>query len=129
MSNQGIGQSYWYLATPYSKYPGGLDAAFVLAAKGAAACVRAGVPVFSPITHTHPVAIHGGIDPYDHAIWLPADAPLMRQARGLIVLTAEGWRESYGIGVEIAEFERLVRPIHYMAPFDVPAGLLSAAAI
>lgn len=112
--------SYWYLATPYSQYRDGLEAAFALAAKAAAVLVRAGVPVFSPIAHTHPVARFGNMDPLDHSIWLPADEPLMRAAHGLIVLTADGWQDSYGIGFEIEMFNSMNRPVHYMTPFVVP---------
>ena len=44
---------FWYLATPYSKFPGGLDAAYVEACKAQALLIKAGVPVFCPISHTH----------------------------------------------------------------------------
>lgn len=118
--------SFWYLATPYSKYPAGIEAAFVLAAENTAHLIRAGVPVYSPIAHTHPIAVHGGIDPLDHSIWLPADAPLMAAASGLIVLTAETWEVSYGISVEIAAFKAAGKPILYMAPGIVPAELVPA---
>ena len=43
-----------YLATPYSKYPAGLQQAFVDAAKLAALLLRSGMNVYSPIAHTHP---------------------------------------------------------------------------
>lgn len=42
---------YWCLATPYSKVPGGIDAAFEAAAREAALYVKAGIPVVSPIAH------------------------------------------------------------------------------
>lgn len=115
--------SYWYLATPYSKYPGGLEAAFVLACKATADLIRAGVRVYSPIAHTHPVALHGEIDPYDHGIWLPADQPFMDAAKGVIVLRAETWEQSYGIKCEIAAFEAAGKPVIYMDPGVVPEGL------
>lgn len=115
---------FYYLATPYSKYPHGIEAAFRLAAENTAHLIRAGVPIYSPIAHTHPIAIHGGIDPLDHSIWLPADEPLMRAAKGLIVLMAETWEESYGISVEIAEFKAERKPILYMEPGIVPAELV-----
>ncbi|NIA67764.1 DUF1937 family protein [Pelagibius litoralis] len=105
---------YHYLATPYSKYPHGLEAAFQEASKAAALLVRAGVKVFSPIAHTHPVAVHGLIDPLDHDVWLPADKPLMDSATGLIVVKMETWEDSYGISVEIQEFKAAGKPISYM---------------
>ena len=105
---------YWYLATPYSKYPDGIQAAFEDAATNTAALVRQGIPVFSPIAHTHPVAVYGGIDPYDHSIWIPADKPLMEAAHGLLVCKMKGWEESYGIKVEIEHFEAAGKPVHYL---------------
>jgi hypothetical protein len=110
--------SFWYLATPYSKYHAGIETAFVLAAQTAASLVRAGIPVYSPIAHTHPIAVHGQIDPLDHGIWLPADEPFMRAACGLIVLCAQGWKESRGIAHEIEQFAG--RPIVYMDPGTIP---------
>lgn len=118
--------SYFYLASPYSKYPDGIHAAFEDICKQAALLIRHNIPVYSPIAHTHPVAIHGGIDPYAHDIWLPADEPLMRMARGLIVCKMATWESSYGIGVEIKQFEADGKPIYYMEPGVVPQELLSA---
>ncbi len=116
--------SYWYLATPYSKYPGGIDEAFKLACRETAVLIRASVRVYSPIAHTHPVAIHGNIDPYDHKIWMPADEPFMHAAKGLIVLRAESWKQSYGIGEEIKAFRAAEKPIVFMDVGVVPRCLL-----
>lgn len=111
---------FWYLATPYSKYSGGIEAAFRVACWQTGLLIRAGVPVFSPIAHTHPVAIHCRMDPLDHAVWMPADRPMMDAARGLIVCMIPGWRESYGVGVEIETFQRAGKPVIYMRPGEVP---------
>ncbi|MBP2232560.1 hypothetical protein J2847_005889 [Azospirillum agricola] len=115
--------SFWYLATPYSQFAGGIAAAFRAACDQAAVLVKAGIPVFAPIVHTHPIAILGGLDPRDHGIWLPADAPFMAAARGLIVCKLPGWTESFGIAEEIKAFQAMVKPIVYMQPGDVPAPL------
>ena len=112
--NLKLESGYWYLATPYSKYPDGIKAAFEDAAINTAALVLQGIPVFSPIAHTHPVAVYGGIDPYDHDIWIPADKPLMGAAHGLLVVKMEGWEESYGIGIEIAHFKAAGKPVHFV---------------
>jgi hypothetical protein len=111
---------FWYLGTVYSKHTGGIEQAFVEASQQAAILTLAGVPVFSPIAHTHPIAIHGNIDPLDHAIWLEADRTLMEAAKGMIVCMMEGWRQSYGIDHEIKAFQRMGKPIIYMTPGEVP---------
>jgi hypothetical protein len=115
--------SFLYLATPYSKYPGGIDEAFRLACRAAGLLIQHGVRVYSPIAHTHPIAVHAGIDPYAHKIWLPADKPFMDAASGLIVLRAESWEISYGIGEEIKEFTAAQKPVHYMDCWTVPDGV------
>jgi hypothetical protein len=54
-----------YLATPYSKFSGGINMAFVEASIFAARLLALGVKIYSPIAHTHPLAIYGNIDPLD----------------------------------------------------------------
>jgi hypothetical protein len=115
---------FWYLATPYSKYAAGIEQAFIDACRETALLIRAGVPTFSPIAHTHPIAMHGDIDPLAHEIWLPADRPMMDAASGLIVCQMEGWEASYGIGVEIETFKAAGKPVVYMTPGVVPAEVL-----
>ena len=106
---------YWYLATPYSKYPAGIEKAFQHASEAAAHVIRQdGRRVYCPIAHTHPIAVYGHMDPYDHEIWLPQDRPFMDNAAGLIVVKMPGWEESFGIGVEIEEFRKAGKPIEYM---------------
>jgi hypothetical protein len=111
---------FWYLATPYSKYHGGIYEASRAASREAAVLIRAGVPVFCPIAHSHPIAINGGLDPLDHKIWLPACQPMMDAAGGLIVCMLSGWQESVGVEHEICVFEGQDKPIVYMTPGVVP---------
>jgi len=112
--------SFWYLGTVYSKHAGGIEAAFVEASQQAALLVRAGIPVFSPIAHTHPIAVHGDLDPMDHSIWLTADVAFMEAAVGMIVCRMDGWEASYGIRHEIEAFTRMGKPIAFMTPGCVP---------
>jgi hypothetical protein len=105
--------SYWYMGSPYSKYAAGLGQAHIDVCKEVARYIQAGVPVYSPIAHTHPVAIYGGVDPLDHSIWLPADRPMMDAAHGLIVLKMEGWGESFGLKYEVRVFTDAKKPIIY----------------
>ena len=116
--------TFWYLASPYSKYPCGLNCAFVDVCKQATLLVEQGIPVFSPIAHTHPIALHGGLDPLDHSIWIPADEPFMRAASGLIVLKLDGWKESHGVKIEIDHFLEARKPVVFMTPGIVPRELV-----
>lgn len=105
-----------YLATPYSKYKDGLNNAFVDTAKITAKLLQSGLRVYSPIVHTHPIAIYGNIDPYDHDVWLPFDRIMMEKADTLYVVLLDGWRESYGVAHEIDVFTEAGKPIWYYDP-------------
>jgi len=112
--------SYWYLATPYSKHPDGIDEAYRQACRQTAILYEALIPVFCPIAHSHGVAIFGGLDPLDHTIWMPADKPMMAAAHGLIVCKLAGWESSYGVWQETRYFRHANKPIVYMDPGHLP---------
>ena len=105
---------YIYLATPYSRFAGGIEQAFNEACRAAAYFVRRGESVFSPIAHTHPIAVKSGIDPLDLKIWLPQDGPLMNAAGELVIVKMPGWQESKGIAAEIEAFSLAGKPIRYL---------------
>jgi hypothetical protein len=106
-----------YLATPYTRYPGGHAAAFELACRSAATFLSAGIPVFSPIAHSHPIALFMTKEQvFDHDLWVKIDAPMLAACDSMIVVTADGWRESTGVKHEIAMFEKAGKPIVYWAP-------------
>lgn len=109
-----------YLATPYSKYENGnLELAFRDAARLAAQIMIAGIKVYSPIAHTHPLAVYGDIDPLDHDIWLPFDEAMMTASDVLIVARMKGWDQSKGIAHEIQFFERAGKPIFDLDPITL----------
>lgn len=102
----------YYLATPYTKYKGGdIEAAFTEAAALAARLLKAGHKVYSPIAHTHPLAMHGKLDALDHSIWLPFDEAMMRACDALLVAHMDGWKESKGVLHEIQFFAKANKPI------------------
>ena len=103
-----------YLATPYSKFPEGIHAAFLAACEVAAWLIGQTVRVYCPIAHTHPIAIAGMIDPHDHKIWLPADRPFMDAAGGLLVAKLPTWEDSFGIAMEIETFQKAGKPVEFL---------------
>lgn len=102
---------YWYLASPYSAYPHGLNLAHREALAALAVFVREGVPVFSPIAHTHFTAMMENLDPLDHALWLPFCKPMADKAEGCLVLCMEGWQGSKGIAAEMEWFRAAGKPV------------------
>lgn len=103
-----------YLATPYSRFPGGIHVAFVEASIFAARLLALGVKVYSPIAHTHPLAIYGNIDPLDHSIWLPFDSAMMDASEALLVAEMSSWQTSKGIKHEIDYFTGAGKDVHFL---------------
>ena len=113
--------TFAYLATPYSKYPGGLEAAYREACRAANLVreMRARIRVYCPIETSHPIAMSLRIDPLDHAFWMSVCRPFMERADRLIVVKMMGWQDSRGIAEEIQAFEAMGKPIEYL---DWPLG-------
>ena len=111
---------YWFMSSPYSLYPDGLEAAFEVAARARGVLVQAGIKVFSPIVHCHPVARLCSLDPVDYKIWMPDNEPFMQTAFGLIELRAENWENSLGMRDERDWFKSNNRPLVPMTPNVLP---------
>ena len=110
----------WYLATPYSKYPDGIEAAFNLALDNMGLLIQAGIPVYSPIAHSHPIAMRCNIDPFDHSIWMPVDQPMINACTGIIMLMADSWEFSYGMNYELKDFQSKNKPVVWMHSGEIP---------
>jgi hypothetical protein len=106
---------FWYVATPYTKYPDGHEEAYKAACRESAWLIARGVPVFSPIAHTHGIAEQSSVSNTDGDYWLKADQPMMDAAYGIIVVKLPGWEESRGVLHEIEYFGKAGKPIVYLA--------------
>ncbi len=106
-----------YVGTPYTKYPAGIEQAFIDACKLTGRLLQEGLKVYSPIAHTHPIAVHAQIDPLDHDIWLPFDQAIMAKSDAMIIATLEGWDTSRGVAYEIDQFSG--RPIFRVDPLTL----------
>ena len=64
----------WYLAHPYSgDHLKNFKKVNIIAAK----LIKQGIMIYSPISHTHPIAYDGKLDPDDHDLWLKLDRQFM----------------------------------------------------
>ncbi len=111
--------AFFYLATPYSRYPHGKEMANHVACEVAARCFKAGILVFAPIPATHAIATIGGLDgSFD--TWEQFDVAMMSAADGLIVVKMEGWDRSDGIAREIQWCHEHGKPVIFMEEDGLP---------
>ena len=112
LSTLRIKEGYWYLASPYTAYLPGITAAAIDVSKVAGKLIKAKVPIFCPIAHSHCIALYSSADALDHALWMRADKPMMDAAHGLLIANMKGWDGSKGIKEEIEVFRAAGKPIY-----------------
>jgi hypothetical protein len=105
-----------YLATPYTDYQPSRDQAHEDACALAGRLMRTGIEVFSPIAHSHWVAVHGRIDQRDRQFWMKRCAPMMRVCDALIVGQLVGWEDSIGVLGELTYFRGAGKPVFFCNP-------------
>ncbi len=104
-----------YLASPYTHAsPLVREQRFLSACRVAARLMSQGHAVFSPIAHSHPIAVHGDLDAVDHEFWMRQDIALLRKCDKVIVLRLPGWTESKGVLRELALAAQLNIPVEYV---------------
>ena len=107
-----------YLASPYSHPdPAVRQQRFEAACRAAASLLRAGINVFSPIAHSHPIAGYGVPATWD--FWVQVDREFLRKCEVLAVLTLDGWEQSVGVAAEIAMAQEFGMPVLYVAPGEL----------
>lgn len=111
-----IERGYWYLGSPYSLYPRGVDAAFNDIRSVSDTLLLEGIRHYSPIYFTHKIAALTGIDPLDADFWMWADQPYMDRAHGMIVAALPGWESSKGVLEERRIFTRAAKPTFLLDP-------------
>ena len=103
-----------YLATPYSdKDPLVKEERFQKVNKVAAKLIKRGEIIFSPISHTHPIAMVGNL-PGGWEYWDEFDRAYLSCCYKLYVLMLDGWKESSGTQAEIKIAEELGLEIEYL---------------
>lgn len=109
-----------YMACPYSAPTHEeREQRFNQANKAAAAIMMQGHVVFSPISHSHPIAIPLGNE-LSHGFWLKQDLAFFDWADELWVVKFNGWDRSKGIEIEIYEWtKRNRKPIKYIEPYTL----------
>jgi nucleoside 2-deoxyribosyltransferase len=114
-----------YLATPYSHEDTAIrDERFNIACRVAARLMAQGHLIFSPIAHTHPIAMAGEL-PTDWEFWKRYDHAHLDAAAQVWVLRIDGWDRSKGVAAEIEYAMSKGKPVAYICP--MPSDLHPAA--
>lgn len=109
-----------YVASPYTKHPGGPEKATQDAAKITAKLMLSGYAVFSPVVHSHGLIEHLGPDlQFDHDFWMRQDIAVLRQCAALIAVKLPGWQESRGMARELEEAKLYGIQVIWLEPEDV----------
>lgn len=110
-----------YLAAPYSHPDESVrESRFLIINAEASHLMRdRGLRIFSPISHSHSIAVAGGL-PGDWDFWESFDRAILNVCFKMIVLTLPGWQESKGVTAEIALAKEMGIPIEYLAPSAKP---------
>jgi len=104
----------YYLATPYT-HPEHymMVARHFMVNKVGAKLIQEGKYIYSPISHTHPIAEVGEL-PRGWDFWEGYDRVMLQACTNLIVLRLPGWEESTGVRAEIKIAKELGLPTEYI---------------
>jgi hypothetical protein len=113
-----------YLASPYSPVPPETpwadairDRRFRAVCRAAARLLRDGHHIFSPIAHSHALALAGAL-PTDWHFWKAYDEALLAVCAELWVLMLPDWESSTGVAAEIAWATERGMPVRYVCPTE-----------
>lgn len=106
-----------YVASPYTLFPGGQDAACDAIAKVVGELMVEGIRAFSPIAHGHTINRNcPDLDPSDHEMWLEQDEAWMEVSEALVIVELPSWETSFGVSMEADYFRSAGKPIHHLNP-------------
>lgn len=108
-------KSLVYLATPYfHPDPKTEQVRFEKVNKIAAALMAEGVHVYSPISHSHPIAEAGNL-PGHWTYWEKYDTAVLECCKAMIVYQLDGWQASKGVRAELFIAKKLRMPVYYLS--------------
>lgn len=112
--------SYYYLSNPYNGTDEEKEERARIASKACASLLKMGIHAWSPIVHNHAMMKdHEFTLEERRSLILDFDFSLLKCARGMIVLTIDGWDRSYGVRKEIDFCQELSIPVKYVCPTEL----------
>lgn len=113
-------QTLIYLAAPYRhNNPAVVEWRVEQINRKCAELMAAGHLVFSPISHSHPIAMQGNL-PKNWAFWENYDRVMLSKCDELLVLKLPGWETSEGVQAEIRIAEGLGLTISFCHYVEFP---------
>lgn len=104
-----------YLSSPYSSESEQIKEERLKAInQSAVKLIKEGYIVYSPITHSVPLAKLGLPEDWDY--WEKIDREFIEWADAVCVLMLEGWEKSKGVRAEIEIAKSLNKKIYYQLP-------------
>ncbi|HUT91256.1 MAG TPA: DUF1937 family protein [Thermoguttaceae bacterium] len=104
-----------YLCSPYTHPdPAVVEQRFEAACRAAAALIRQGKTVFSPVAHSHSICRFGL--PGDWGFWERHDLEHLAVCDEVVVLKLDGWQQSRGVQAEVAQARAMGKPVTFLAP-------------
>lgn len=93
--------SFTYIASPYTNPdPKVMEERFQAVSAFTAEQIKHGAVVYSPIAHSHPLAVSYSLRG-DFDFWMNQNYGMLSKASKMIVLCLQGWEESKGVQAEI----------------------------
>ena len=112
--------SLLYVAAPFTHSEASVrEHWYRTACRVAAILMKSGITVFSPISHSVPIAEYIGEVEDDHNFWMSMDIPILHRCDEVLVLALNGWERSKGVKRELVEAMWLRKPITLIEEADI----------
>ncbi len=109
-----------YLACPYSHPdPAIREYRYSTVNRVAAQLMKANIVVFSPLSHSVPIARHLPDIEMEHQFWMLQDLPHLRRCEELLILGLPGWQQSRGVCEEMFKALAWRKPITLIEESDI----------
>jgi hypothetical protein len=106
-----------YLASPYSHTNAAImHERYAAVCRAAAALIKIGHHIYSPIAHTKVIGDYGHLPQTDFEFWRSFDEHMIGLSESVWILTIDGWCESVGIQSEFKIARRLKKPLYAVIP-------------
>lgn len=113
-----------YLASPYSHIdPKIMEWRYGAVCRAAAYFIDAGHLIYSPIAHSHAIAVVGGLNG-NFEFWSRFDYDMITRVKAMWILGIDGWERSHGVTAELDHCEKIEKPVILIRPVGKLAEII-----